>query len=84
MNILIILGVSLLQIVISAFWFSPLLFGKFWMTVTGFDKMSPEQQKEAAKSVGPSYGIQAMLQVVTQYYIFSSQTPAFHGSPYPS
>jgi hypothetical protein len=79
MNILLILGVSFLQIFISAFWFSPPLFGKFWMTVTGFDKMSPEQQKEEAKSVGPSYGIQAVLQVVTQsvlyFFITNSSIP---------
>jgi hypothetical protein len=76
MNILLILGVSFLQIVISAFWFSPPLFGKFWMTVTGFDRLSPEQQKEAGKSVGSSYGIQAVLQVLTQsvLYFFITNT----------
>jgi Protein of unknown function (DUF1761) len=76
MNILLILGVSFLQIVISAFWFSPPLFGKFWMTVTGFDKMTSAQQKEAGKSAGASYGIQAVLQVITQsvLYFFITNT----------
>jgi hypothetical protein len=60
-----VLGTMILQTFFSAFWFSPALFGKFWMKVTGMENKSPEEMKKAGKESMPYYFIQMFLTVIT-------------------
>jgi hypothetical protein len=70
MNFLLILGVSILQIIIASIWFSPRLFGKFWMKVNGVEGLSQHEMKELGKSAIPFYIIQFILQLVTNAIIY--------------
>jgi Protein of unknown function (DUF1761) len=70
MNFLLILGVSILQIIVASFWFSPKLFGKFWMKVNGVEGLSQHEMKELGKSAIPFYIIQFILQLVTNAIIY--------------
>ena len=70
MNFLLILGVSILQIIIASVWFSPILFGKFWMKINGAEDLSKHEMKELGKSAIPFYVIQFFLQLVTNAVIY--------------
>lgn len=53
------------QFVLGALWYSPLIFGKWWMQVMEMDcsKLSPEEMKKMQKSMTPFYGLQLLLTV---------------------
>lgn len=70
MNFLLILGVSILQIIIASIWFSPRLFGNFWMKANGIEGLSKHEIKELGKSAIPFYIIQFVLQLVTNVIIY--------------
>jgi Protein of unknown function (DUF1761) len=70
MNFLLILGVTTLQIMIASIWFSPRLFGKFWMKVNRAEGLSKHEMKELGKSAVPFYVIQFILQLVTNAIIY--------------
>lgn len=70
MNFPLILGVSILQIIIASIWFSPRLFGKFWMKVSGVEGLSNHEIKELGKSAIPFYVIQFVLQLITNAIIY--------------
>lgn len=62
-----ILGVilaTIAQFIIGAVWYS-FLFGKLWGKIHGFDKLTPEVQKEMAGKMGPFYGGQLIVTVFT-------------------
>ena len=59
-----ILVAALLQFVFGAIWYTP-IFGKLWGKMHGFDKHSPEVQKEMMKKMGPFLALQFIVTVVT-------------------
>jgi hypothetical protein len=63
--ILAVFGTMILQIIFSAFWFSPALFGKFWMKVTGMENKTREEIKQAGKEAMPYYFVQMFLTVIS-------------------
>ena len=63
-NVLAIIIASVLQFVFGAIWYTP-VFGKTWGKIHGFDKHSPEMQKEMMKSMGPLLGMQFVITVLT-------------------
>jgi Protein of unknown function (DUF1761) len=72
MNYLLILGVTILQTLIGALWYSPLLFGKFWMKVNGIpENISIEEMKERSKGVGSLYAIQFFLTILTDIFLYT-------------
>lgn len=64
LNYLAILVAALLQFVFGAIWYTP-VFGKAWGRIHGFDKHTPEVQKEMMKSMGPLLGMQFVVTIVT-------------------
>jgi Protein of unknown function (DUF1761) len=70
MNFLLILGVCILQIIITLLWFSQKLFGKFWRHLSGTAGLSRHEIKELNKSAIPFYFIQFGLQLVTNTIIY--------------
>jgi Protein of unknown function (DUF1761) len=72
MNYLLILGVAILQTIIGALWYSPLLFGKFWMKANGLpENISKKEMQELSKGVGKYYGIQFALTILSDFILFS-------------
>jgi Protein of unknown function (DUF1761) len=72
MNYLLIFGVAILQTIISAVWFSPLMFGKFWMKVNGVpEDTTKEQLQEMGKKALPYYILQFLLTILTNSILLS-------------
>ncbi|MCW1930654.1 MAG: DUF1761 domain-containing protein [Candidatus Kerfeldbacteria bacterium] len=59
-NIWAVIVTTIVLFAINGLWYS-VLFGKQWSSITGFDKMSPEEQELMKKKAGPMYGIQLVL-----------------------
>jgi Protein of unknown function (DUF1761) len=71
MYFLFIFFVGVIQTIFASLWYSPLLFGKFWMKVNGIpENATKEEMKELSKGVGIYYGIQFALQLVTNTILF--------------
>lgn len=52
------------QFIVGGIWYMP-LFGKMWGQIHGFDKYSPEVQKEMMKGMTPLLVMQFVLALVT-------------------
>lgn len=52
------------QFAVGFIWYGP-LFGKIWGQIHGFDKLSKETQQKMMKEMGPFYGLQLLVTVVT-------------------
>jgi hypothetical protein len=63
-NYVAIFVASVLQFVFGAIWYTP-VFGKVWGKIHGFDKHSPEVQKEMMKKMGPLLAAQFVVTIVT-------------------
>ena len=65
--IILVLVVALVQIALSSIWYSPILFGNFWMRINGMEETIKNATKEERKKIEaeaiPFYMIQAGLQV---------------------
>ena len=55
---------SVLQFIFGAIWYSA-LFGKLWGEIHGFDTLSKETQEKMMSEMGPYYGIQFIVTLVT-------------------
>lgn len=62
-NWLTVLIAAFASMVIGGIWFGP-LFGKTFLSASGMDKWSPEQQAEAKKSMMTSYVLQFVASIV--------------------
>ncbi len=56
---------TVIQFVLGALWYSPLLFGKIWMKIMGGDACTPEERQAMQKSMTPFYVLQIVLTVIT-------------------
>jgi hypothetical protein len=59
-----ILVATVLQFIVGAIWYSA-LFGKLWGKIHGFDKLSKDVQQKMMKQMGPFYGVQFFVTLVT-------------------
>jgi len=77
LNYFSVLLATVAQFVCGALWYS-LLFGKTWGKIHGFDKLSKETQQKMMKEMGPYYGIQFLLTLITSLVlaIFITYLPA--------
>jgi hypothetical protein len=75
-----ILFVSLIQYVVGALWYSPLLFGKMWMDIMGVSHLSKEELQKMQKSMLPFYGLQLLLTLLTTTFLYFTM----HFLPLPS
>lgn len=76
-NYFLLFGVTLLQFIFGALWYSPLLCGKKWMKIMGADKYSKEELEKMQKSMMPFYVLQFFLTLSTStfLYIFMNLLP---------
>ncbi len=64
LNFLAIIIATVVEFILGAIWYSA-LFGKLWGRIHGFDKLSKEVQQKMIKEMGPYYGVQAFVTLVT-------------------
>lgn len=55
---------TIAQFAVGFVWYGP-IFGKLWGKIHGFDKLSKEVQQKMMKEMGPYYGLQLLVTVVT-------------------
>ncbi len=63
-NYLAVIAATVAQFVVGWIWYGP-IFGKLWGQIHGFDKLSKEVQQKMMKEMGPFYGLQLLVTVVT-------------------
>jgi hypothetical protein len=59
-----ILLATVAQFILGAVWYSPLMFGKWWMKIMGADHCTPEEIKKMQKSMGFFYAAQFLLTIL--------------------
>ena len=68
LNYLAVLIATVAQFICGAIWYSA-FFGKLWGKMHGFDKLSKEVQQKMMKSMGPIYGVQFLVTLVTSFVL---------------
>lgn len=79
LNYLAILLAVAAQFGIGFLWYGP-VFGKLWGRIHGFDKLSKETQQKMMGEMGPFYGLQLLVTVVTTVVlaIFINNLPSWN------
>lgn len=65
MNYTLIAVATIAQFILGGLWYSPLIFGKWWMQIVGADNCTPEEIKAMQKGMGPFYLIQLVITFVS-------------------
>ncbi|HSX09900.1 MAG TPA: DUF1761 domain-containing protein [Candidatus Saccharimonadales bacterium] len=68
LNYLSVIIATIVQFAIGAVWYSA-LFGKLWGRIHGFDKLPKETQQKMMKAMGPFYGLQALVTLITSFVL---------------
>lgn len=63
-QIVIVLAATIGQFITGAIWYTP-LFGKLWGKIHGFDKLDKKAQQKMMSEMGPIFGVQIAMTVVT-------------------
>ena len=69
-NLELIIIASVLQFALGAFWYSPLLFGKVWMSIMEVSHYSKEELQKMQKTMMPFYGLQFVLTIWTTFHLY--------------
>jgi hypothetical protein len=64
LNYLAILLAVIAQFGVGFVWYGP-LFGKLWGKIHGFDKLSKAEQDKLMSEMGPIYGLQLLVTIIT-------------------
>ena len=67
-NFLAVAVATLVMFVVGAFWYM-VSFGKLWGKIHDFDKLSEKQQKAMQASMGPWYGVQLVVTIISAYVL---------------
>lgn len=67
-NLLAVLAATVAQFVVGYTWYGP-IFGKFWGKIHGFDKLPKAKQKEMMAEMGPWYGAQLLVTILTAFVV---------------
>jgi tetrahydromethanopterin S-methyltransferase subunit E len=75
-NIPAILAATVAQFIVGAVWYT-FLFGKLWGKIHGFDKLPKKVQDEMMSQMGPIYGAQFVVTLLTSivFSIFITMLP---------
>lgn len=66
-NYMLIIVASLAQFILGALWYSPLMFGKWWMEIMEATNLPVEQVKKMQKEMAPFYGLQLFLTLFSTF-----------------
>ncbi|MEQ1500543.1 MAG: DUF1761 domain-containing protein [Parcubacteria group bacterium] len=64
-NYVLVAVATVVQFVLGALWYSPVLFGKIWMEIMECTNIPPEELKKMQKEMAPFYGLQLVLTFLT-------------------
>lgn len=62
---------TIAQFVLGALWYSPLLFGKWWMQIMESTHLSKEELQKMQKGMTPFYGLQFLLTLLSTFSLAS-------------
>ncbi len=68
-NYMLVFVAALAQFVLGALWYSPLLFGKWWMQIMEKENMPMGEMKRMQKEMGPFYLLQFVLAFVSTFML---------------
>lgn len=60
---------TVVQFILGALWYSPLMFGKVWMSIMEVSHYSKEELQKMQKTMMPFYGVQLILTLVTTFVL---------------
>lgn len=68
LNYFAILLATIGQFIVGAVWYS-VFFGKLWGKIHGFDKLPKAVQQKMMKEMGPMYGVQFVVTLMTSFVL---------------
>lgn len=66
-NYMLVAIATVVQFILGALWYSPVLFGKIWMEIMECTNIPPEELKKMQKEMAPFYGLQLFLTLLTTF-----------------
>lgn len=78
-----VLLATLAQFILGALWYSPLLFGKWWMQIMESDKIPKEEIQKMQKEMGPFYLLQLLITLFmtfsfANFMVYASNLSIYH------
>lgn len=67
-NLLAVLAATVAQFAVGYTWYGP-IFGKLWGKMHGFDKLPKAKQQEMMAEMGPWYGAQLLVTILTAFVV---------------
>lgn len=71
-SLMLVLVATVVQFVLGALWYSPLLFGKVWMSIMEVSHYSKEELQKMQKTMMPFMGVQFVLTFITTWVLASN------------
>lgn len=68
-NYMLILIATSIQFILGALWYSPLIFGTWWMQIMEVTNHPKEELQRAQREMAPFYGLQFLLTVVSTFVL---------------
>lgn len=68
-NYMLIVVATVVQFLLGAVWYSPLMFGKWWMEIMGVAHLTKEELQRMQKAMTPFYAVQVLLTLVSTYVL---------------
>lgn len=65
-NIMAVLVAAVAMFAVGGFWYM-VLFAKAWGEIHGFDKLSKKEQSDMASKMGPYYGLQVVVTILSAW-----------------
>jgi len=69
MNYTLVIVAALAQFILGSFWYSPLMFGKIWMSIMEVSHYSKEELKKMQKTMMPFMAVQFVLTLITTWVL---------------
>jgi hypothetical protein len=68
------------QFILGALWYSPLMFGKWWMEIMEMTKVSKAEMEKLQKQMMPFYALQLVVTIMSTWVfaMILSVSPEFH------
>lgn len=65
-QLFVIVLATIAQFIVGAIWYTP-IFGQLWGKIHGFDKLDKKTQERMMAQMGPIFGVQAVITVITSF-----------------
>lgn len=67
LNYALIVVATVAQFILGALWYSPLMFGKWWMQIMEVTHLGKDELAKMQKEMGPFYALQFVLALITTF-----------------